>query len=406
MLIIKRVLLITQNFSPEIGSAANRISFISKYLNTAYEVTVLTTEPQYPTSELYESKNSWDNITNNDIKVIRIRTKKNIFKRFLILRMFLYLEVFFQMFKVIYRDMSNEKYDFIFVSSPPLSIPVLGIYAKYKFNSKLILDVRDLWPETLSAIKGIFFRLLQYISYPIEKIIYRLSDSIIVNSEAFIFYIQGIVGLNKDIKFIPNSLTSEEFNYDKNYYGNKKVVQIIYAGNLGVAQDLSVFLELANFFRDSTKVKFVLVGYGIYKQEIIDNIKKRNLLNVEFLQPEPRIKTLERMRASDIAYMGLGNQSIFHTVIPGKLVDYMGSGLPIIALTYGQSKKIIEEADAGINLNFEDGIEEWVKSVEKLIYSSDARMYYGENARMYAFKHFNWDNNQHTLGKVLKNLDE
>ncbi|WP_227644849.1 glycosyltransferase family 4 protein [Enterococcus faecium] len=378
---------------------------MSKYFSSDYDVTVLTTEPQYPNSELYRNKKDWQSKVNENIKVIRVSTKKKSYKHFLMVRLFLYLEVFIKLFRGIHNDLSKEKYDFIFVSSPPLSIPLLGIYAKYKFKAKLILDVRDLWPETLTAIKSISSLILQYISYPLEKKIYQSSNSIIVNSEAFIPYIREIIGPDKEIVFIPNSLTTKEFNYDKKYE-NKETIQIIYAGNLGIAQDLSVFLELANAFKNNNIVKFVLMGYGIYSQDIIDTVKKRNLTNIEILQPEPRAKVLERMKESDIAYIGLENQSAFHTVIPGKLIDYMGAGLPIIALTYGYSRKIIEEADAGIVLNLDDGIDDWVKSIEGLIYHSDVRRYYGENSRIYAQKHFDWDSNQNLLGKVLKNLDD
>ncbi|EGO2713201.1 glycosyltransferase family 4 protein [Enterococcus faecalis] len=405
MLIIKNILLITQNFTPEIGSAANRITLISKYLNEKYKVTVLTIEPQYPTSELYENIYDWQEKNDDNLKIIRIRTSKKKSKRFLILRLSLYLEVFIQLLKVIKKDIGNEKYDFIFVSSPPLSIPLLGIYAKYKFQAKLILDVRDLWPETLKAINGFFFIIIRYISYPIERIIYKKSDTIIVNSEAFIPYIHDITGYGKDIVYIPNSLTREEFNHLKK---NKKSdsIQIIYAGNLGVAQDLRVFLALAEYLKDNNKVSFILIGYGIYQNKIIDTIREKKLLNVKLLNPEPRKKTLKRMYESDIAYMGLENQTVFQTVTPGKLIDYMGTGLPVIGLTYGHSRKIIEEAKAGVVLNAEDGIDVWIKEVEKLIYFSDTRMFYGNNAREYAYEHFNWDNNKHLLRKVFENTDE
>lgn len=267
--------MITQNFSPEIGSASNRMLLISKYLNENFNVTILTTEPQYPDNVLYKNIHEWETKRDENLNVIRVRTKRKSSNKSLILRMVLYIRVFIQLFKVIKKKLSNEKYDFIFVSSPPLSIPLLGIYAKYKFQAKLILDVRDLWPETLRAIKGLFFTVLRYVTYPVEKIIYKISNTIIVNSEGFTPYVKKKVCSDKDIVYIPNSLTSKEFVYNKKYK-HDGVIQIIYTGNLGVAQDLSVFLDLAEFFKDNAKIVFVLVGYGIYRNDIIKIVKEKN----------------------------------------------------------------------------------------------------------------------------------
>ncbi|EUJ52458.1 glycosyltransferase [Listeria fleischmannii] len=208
----KRILLITQNFSPEIGSAANRMLRISENLSEHFQLTVLTTEPQYPKKDIYEDSRFWQEKIDN-IEVKRVVTKNRRFERNFLARFLLYLEVLWKLLKIICKD--KNQYDLVFVSTPPLSIPLLGLFAKRKFKAGLIVDVRDLWPETLKAVKGIFTRIIRYLAYPIERFIYLKADEIIVNSEGFIPYIRKIVGEEKEIYFIPNSLTKEEFEQKK-----------------------------------------------------------------------------------------------------------------------------------------------------------------------------------------------
>lgn len=374
-------------------------------MSEKFEVTVITNEPQYPSSKLYRNKKEWLSELDMSLDIKRVSKKNRRFRGFLIQRIFLYFNNFIQLFKIIQKELINEKFSFIFVSTPPLSIPLLGIYAKFKFRAKLILDVRDLWPETLTSIKGILSTVIRHLSYPIEKKIYRSSDCIIVNSKMFTSYIRDIVKDDVEIIFLPNSLKSTEINQDKIYI-KKEIIQIIYTGNIGIAQDLSIFLELADFFKENKNVKFVLMGYGIHREQIVKTIKEKDLSNISILRPETRKKTLKRLKQSDIAYLGLSNEDIFKTVIPGKLIDYMGAGLPIVGITHGVSKELIEEANAGIIFRYEDGIEKWVQQIEKLINCPELRKYYGENAMSYAEENFKWDKNKQLLGKAFEKLDE
>lgn len=398
----KRILLITQNFSPEIGSAANRMLRISENLSEHFQLTVLTTEPQYPKKDIYEDSRFWQEKIDN-IEVKRVVTKNRRFERNFLARFLLYLEVLWKLLKIICKD--KNQYDLVFVSTPPLSIPLLGLFAKRKFKAGLIVDVRDLWPETLKAVKGIFTRVIRYLAYPIERFIYLKADEIIVNSEGFIPYIRKIVGEEKEIYFIPNSLTKEEFEQKKESNKTDEIT-IIYAGNLGIAQDLSIFLSLAERFKHNKKVHFLVIGYGIHYQEIKDQVKKQNLTNVVIKPPEPREKVFKRLQKADIAYMGLDSHPVFQTVIPGKVIDYMGAALPIIGITSGYSKHIIELAGAGVVLDKEADLNKLEEVVMEWIFSPKSRKCYGENGKRFATQYFNWEKNKKELERIVAKTNE
>ncbi|WP_167630124.1 glycosyltransferase family 4 protein [Listeria valentina] len=392
----KRILIITQNFSPEIGSAANRMKGICHALNEVADVTVWTTEPHYPQKDLYSQADFWEEIPRN-IKIKRIKTASANFEKNFLRRFLLYLEVLFCFLKLIIRE--TESYDIVFVTSPPLSIPFIGLLAKRKFKAKFIVDIRDLWPETLRALKGVFPKILRYLSYPIEKHIYHRADKLIINSEGFVGYIQKIVGDKREIYFLPNGLTDFELTLVPASKQEEKIT-IVYAGNMGIAQDIDSLFYLAESFRMNKKVRFLLIGYGRNYMEIQQKINEKGFENIIIKPPESRRRVWKRLQKADIAYIGLKEHPVFETVIPGKLIDYMGASLPIIAIASGYSKRIIEEAHSGVVFHKEEQ-HEITEGLAELIENRELRKFYGKKGNEYAQQNFNWQINKGLLYKII-----
>lgn len=395
-----KILIITQNFFPEIGSGANRMTKIYQLINEKASVTVLTTEPQYPNKTYYEQNKFFDHNA-EQLNIFRIKTRVHRFEKKIMFRFLLYLEVFIKFYIKILKD--SSQYDVIYVTSPPLSIPLVGILAKKKFKCKLIVEIRDLWPETIKAmeiVKSPFIWIIMKISYMLEKKIYNIADKIVVNSEGFFDYIKAIVKKDKEIIFLPNSLIKEELKIPLKKTDSKNFT-VIYAGNIGFAQNIDNFVTLAIKYREHKNIKFVLMGYGSKFDEIKLEIEKLKLANIEINLPEPRPVALKMIQSADIAYVGLNKHDIFKTVIPGKIIDYMGMGTPILGTTYGYSRKIIEDAKAGLIYDESDfdGIEEGFK---KLL-DKKTNEVFGENGKNYAREYFNWDYNKSILFNLIFN---
>ena len=167
MVIILKILLITQNFYPEIGSASNRAKNIYAALKEkGYEVTVLTTEPNYPNRNLYNDEAFWDeDISEDDIVRIQLSVRKytsSIFRRLIF-----YLEM---MWKFIFYNFKLKKdYDVVFATLPSIFIGIASIIAKMRQRATFILDIRDLWPETLLGIKRFDNKLILKMAYGLES---------------------------------------------------------------------------------------------------------------------------------------------------------------------------------------------------------------------------------------------
>lgn len=150
-----KVLIITQNFHPEIGSHANRMNNIFQLLQIdGYEVSVLTTEPSYPNKHLYEDEKFWNNKSLNDHENIhRVHVKNRKYAFSMLNRLIHYIEISLKMLFFVLFD--KQKYDAVFVTSPAIFMAFVGVIAKIKYKSKFILDIRDLWPESLKGV-GVF----------------------------------------------------------------------------------------------------------------------------------------------------------------------------------------------------------------------------------------------------------
>ena len=399
-MVILKILIITQNFYPEIGSASNRAKNIYTGLKArGYEVTVLTTEPNYPNRNLYNDETFWDeNIPEDDIVRVQLKARKytsNIFRRLIY-----YLESMLKF--VSYSFRFKKDYDVVFATLPSIFIGVAGIIAKKRKKATFILDIRDLWPETLVGIKRFQNRLALRLAYGLESYLYRKADEIIVNSEEFIPYMISKKVPKEKISFIPNSLTEMELNSQFNQGGlHPDEVRVLYAGNVGLAQDLDTLISIAQRLSHVPKIKFEVIGYGFLIKDIKQKIVDQGLNNIEILQAKSRKEALIKIAEADLVYVTLKDSDIFKTVLPGKVVDYMGLGKAIVASVAGYCAYLILKANCGFVS--EDGdVDELCDFIVKLADSDNLRNQLGENGHNYAKEWFNWEVNIGTLIEMLE----
>ncbi|MFB7141971.1 glycosyltransferase family 4 protein [Gottfriedia sp. NPDC056225] len=401
----KKILLISQHFYPEIGSAANRLKNIYLELKEKnYEVKVLTLQPRYPSRELYEDKSFWNEPLMDESDFIRIDPSIKTHSGNIVKRLYLYIEVMIRfIFSIL---LLRKEYDAVFVTSPPIFVGVAGLIAKWKLKAPLIVDIRDLWPESLTGVKLFTNRFILNTAYKVEEILYKKADRIIVNSLSFVTYMTG-KGVPKDkISFMPNSLTEEELN------GNEPVVKsegdhvnVIYTGNLGMAQDIQKLIRVIEKMKDESKVRFIILGYGYHSNDLQRIINEKNLTNVTIHSAKSRKETLDLVSNSDIAYVSLVDQDVFKTVLPGKIIDYMCVKKPIIGDVSGYASDIIRSADCGI-VSDVNTVEELVKNITILANDRELRKQYGENGYNYAFENLRWKTNISVLTRLLEEIHE
>ena len=407
----KRVLIISEVFFPEIGSGANRMNNILILLKErGYKVDILTSNPSYPNADLYKDKSFWDREKMNkiykDTNVFRVKECKvkrtgNFFSRLYIYLYFMFQSLF-QIFKI------KEKYDFVIATVPSIFVGLIGIVAKFRFKAKYILDIRDLWPECLKNV-GVFrnHKLLLKVSYILEKILLHFTNSLVINSNGFRPYLES-KGYKNQIVFIPNGVTEEELSKiqetKKNTSKNEKFT-VIYTGMLGLPQNVKSIVRAANYLRRCKNINFKIIGTGIQKEKVKELIEHYKIGNVELHDAMPKDDVIKEICRADIAIVHLRGDSAFDLVIPGKMIDYMSIGIPIIAGIEGYTSTVLNDSKAGIVIKPDDYLS-MAQNIQRLHKNKWIRERYSKNGLIYCKENFLWQTNIEKLIEVMNNLTE
>lgn len=285
------------------------------------------------------------------------------------------------------------------LSSSPSPIAFLGAQRlARKFRARLVFEVRDIWPLTLTEIGGYspkhpFIRLMQWV----EDKAYRDSDAVVSNLKNAIEHMISRGMHPAKFTWVPNgfSLTEVNQNASLNETASKKIPPgkfiVGYTGTLGVANALDTFIEAAGRLREHTGIAFLLVGGGKEKSALqaIVNAKKAN--NIVFIDPIPKVEIQAMLSRFDACYIGLTKDPLFRFgVSPNKLFDYLYSGKPIIYGIESGDYKPVFDANAGIQIPAEDA-QQLADAVLKLYrMSAEERATMGANGRKVAIEQYEY----------------
>lgn len=393
---MKKILIISQNFYPEIGSAGNRMKNIYLLLKERdFEIDVLTTDPTYPNKNIYKEEHFWDSEELNvDLSIHRIKIRNKKYSRNIMNRLIYYLEMALRM--ILYVLLSRKKYDAVFVTSPPIFVAVVGLIAKLRFKARLILDIRDLWPESLKGVGVFDYPMIIYLFKKIEKMLYKNAANIVVNSRGFIEYIDSMSSsFSEKIIYVPNGATYEISKRNKEPSNFK----VIFAGNIGLAQDDKVIKRLAKELYKKN-IELTIIGYGMRRESLIEYIRINNLDNVTFLKPTTRDECFRIISNHQVGLVTLMEQDVFETVLPGRVIDYMTCGLPIVGSVSGYSKELIVNERTGF-VSAQQNIDEMIGYIEELRTNKELYSEMSLNGQNYVKENFLWEKNIDSLVRVL-----
>lgn len=202
--------------------------------------------------------------------------------------------------------------------------------------------MRDLWPDIIVDMKIMSKYNFIYLGLKLlEKMMYKVADLIIYNSPEFKTYLKKN---NKSLKLITNGIDKNILEYFKKHQIElkKKInYRMIYAGNLGIAQDLIILIDLAAKYKNELEI--VLIGKGSQEELIRKKIIENKINNIKIITSLPRQELLKKYLEADILFLQLKNIKMFEKTIPSKIFEYIATGKPIIYGLEGIGKKILEE---------------------------------------------------------------
>lgn len=302
----------------------------------------------------------------------------------------------------------SDKANTILYSSPSL-VPFLGAYLlARKLNSKLVWDIRDLWPLTLIEL-GKISKLHPFIFFHqwLENFACRKSDFIISNLPMVYNYLLKKGVKQSSFSWIPNGLSIDNFR-KKNFLNLKTKKQlplkkfiIGYAGSLGISNAPKPLLDAVLLTRNDKNIHYVLVGNGGLRKTIEEFILNNKLTNITLLNAIPKNEIPSLLKYFDICYAGFNKSSLYkYGTALNKLPEYFMSGKPIL-FSINSPYKPVNKAKAGFTVPAED-----TKAIVRAIYklkkmSLIKRRQLGKNGQNYAIKNFDYVKIAKNLEKVL-----
>ena len=161
---------------------------------------------------------------------------------------------------------------------------------------------------------------------------------------------------------------------------------------IGLPQNVTSLIRVARNLRHIEDIEFKIIGTGIQKGKVLELIEHYNLKNINVYEPMPKNKVVEEVAKCHIGLAHLRKDSAFDLVIPGKVIDYMGIGIPIVAGVEGYAAKVINDSKSGLVVEPDDYVE-LSKAIMKIYNDKSLHKYYSINGIDYCLNNFCIENN-------------
>lgn len=338
----KKVLIHSIVFSPDGVSTAYLYNDIAlKFKANGYKVIVLTTTPHYNVLEEKLAQQPlvkrWAGLFYESdfkgIKVLHVRQKK--FKSS-VLRIlgFLYWHILSFIL-----GLAEKKVSIILSPSPPLTIGIINLMLSKLKGSKVIYNVQEIYPDFIIN-QGLKFRPAIYALKKMEQAVYNKSDAVTTIDPVFYQTILPRFHFPEKLSIIPNFVDDELFRpilakeivLNQNYFPEKKdVLKLMYAGNIGHAQDWEPLLTVAKQIRNE-KIEFWVIGEGVMKDYLEQEIAKNNLNNIHLVPYQDRELMPSLIAYADLHFIFMAPE-MQGQGFPSKVYTIMACAKPLLVIS-------------------------------------------------------------------------
>lgn len=407
-----KILIVTVYYPPVISSLSVMMKEVAEDLcDKGHEVTLATSKPH---SDLNLTKDQLDTqykifSIENKVRVIRVPTPP-LKSKFYIIRglvQFLLPYIFYR--KII--KSSPSGFDKVIISTPPLHLTKIGKMLKNRFDTKFILFVQDIYPQSVidvGAMKNKIF--IKYFE--------RISQEAYKNADLITSHTKGnrkFLIENNDISphkiyYLPNwidlnlySLKDSQKISFRSLYGIEKKFIFLFAGVFGLGQGLEYFVDgILQIKKIPEEFVFLFVGEGSEKNKIEKKIRDNNSNNFIFKPFIPLEEYPALVNEVDIGLVCL-DQRISTPVVPGKLLGFMASSLPVFGLLNKESDghDIIKYADCGFSIISGSSYDIIEKTLNEIYNNKDKLKKMGRSGFEYVSKYYNKDKCINDIYKIL-----
>ncbi|QQP96981.1 glycosyltransferase family 4 protein [Lysobacter enzymogenes] len=355
-----RILFLTDNFPPEGNAPATRTyEHAVRWVRAGHEVTVVTCAPNFPEGKLFPGyRNAWRSVETLDgIRVVRVKTyitaNEGFLKRTLDYLSFMAAGGIAGLF---------ERRPDVVVATSPQFFCALGGWALARLKRRpFVFELRDLWPASITAVgamqRSAAIRALE----KLEMFLYRSADAIVPVTQSFreelihrgvdpgkIHVVLNGVDLQRYKPAARDPVMARQYDLDGRFV-------VGYLGTHGMAHGLENVIAAAELLRDDPRIVFFFAGSGAQRAQVERMAAERALPNVRMIPRQPKEMMPKLWGLCDLSLIPLRDTPVFASVIPSKLFEGMGMGIPaLMSLPRGEAVRIVETTGCGVCVAPED----------------------------------------------------
>lgn len=348
----KTIWYVTKYFSPRTASSPGGRGWflVDEMQRAGYQVVVISSD----SNNLVDLPVLKNRVTRQDIdgvKIVWLKTMKySVAKSLRRILSWFHFE-----WNLFWLDKSRlPRPDVVIISSLSLLTVINGLLMRLKYKSRLVFEVRDIWPLTIVEEGGfsnrnLFVRGLGWL----ERLAYRKSDAIVGTMPNLSAHVRSVLGFGRPVFCVPMGVSQEHLSdvadlpvdYVERYLSSNKF-KVVHAGTIGITNALDVFFAAAQAMREHADIEFIIVGDGALKQ----SYEKRygDLPNLVFAPKVPRNMVQEVLAKGDLLYFSVHDSKVWdYGQSLNKVIDYMLAAKPIVA-SYNGYPSMINESGCGV----------------------------------------------------------
>lgn len=290
----------------------------------------------------------------------------------------------------------GQKFDAIFVfQTSPITSAIPALLLRRLKRAPVLLWVLDLWPDTLSAIGVLRSQRMLALVGALVRFIYARCDRILIQSRAFVPRVARFTRDGSKIRYFPGWPELIFTNAQPNICPAPELAAwqdeftILFAGNIGEAQDFPAILDAAEATSDLPGVRWIVLGDGRAREMVEHELDRRSLRDsVILLGRFPIERMPEFFAGADALLVSLKSEPIWALTIPGKVQSYLSAGVPLLAMIDGEGARIVAESGGGLVAPAGDGQLLAARVRELMAMSPEARKKMGMSGRDYGNREF------------------
>lgn len=351
-----RVLYLSQWFPPENGAVGLQVA--KGLAERGFEVEALTGFPNYPSGKLSAGyrlspymREVMDGIPIHRVYLHPSHDSSSLG------RALNYLSFFASAF--IFCLLNARRFDVIYVYHPPITVGLAAALSGYVSRRPFILEVQDLWPDSVAASGMNGTSRLSRLLEPVCRFVYRRAALILGQSHGMAKRLveRGVSEHKSGVIFNWADETAARANgaYDVASLNFEGRFNFVYGGNLGAVQGLDSLIRAAHRLSEAApQIQLTLVGEGMERERLTALVEQLGAKNIQILPGVHQTQIGDILAAADVLVTHLKDDPLFEITIPSKTQFYLAMGKPVLVGVRGESARIVTAAGAGMAMEPEN----------------------------------------------------